>query len=411
MKSSTATTLGICLLTAMATACSGSASPEYAADQMAAPPVEGESGAPTLEPTAAPDYNPSGVLVFSGSDSGLAVYNSNGQIVETINLPEAADLNPENLCLAGSGVSGVSAAQLVYFSHQSDAGLVMSANEETRQLRQVDSLIALACAPGQAALAFSEIRIDDDTPRSFLYAGGVDEMDALEPLLEWEDAATQTALMPVAVKAIGANPKLVLYTLNAWGIGGHDLVFPITRGLFQYELTAGTKHTLLEEDRLFQGISADLRLAASLDFQPNPDGRHAIRVTDLESGWIAEFFLKANSQRGAGYAVFSPDNQHMAWMEASGSFDSDPADFLAVVRVGDLAGGDTEIELDNLAAAQALKVDRVDFLKPVGWLDGQSLLIEASAADWAQTYLLRLNLYDRSTSQFCAGRFMGFVYP
>jgi hypothetical protein len=108
---------------------------------------------------------------------------------------------------------------------------------------------------------------------------------------------------------------------------------------------------------------------------------------------------------------FSPDNRHIAWLEAGGSLISDPPDFQATVRVGSLVDGTIEAEVDATAAAQVLNLERIAFLKPVGWLDDHSLLLEARSADWEQAYLLRFDLQSQGLALFSPGSFLGFSYP
>jgi hypothetical protein len=250
-------------------------------------------------------------------------------------------------------------------------------------LRQSDSLAAFACAHGQEVLTFSEVSVVNGIPHSALYAGNTDNLNALTPFLTRDDQDTQTVLMPVGLKAASNDPKGVYYTYSAWGVGGVDQVFPITRGLFYYNLSAQRTQILLDESRSFQGLSPDMHFIGSVDFQP--DGDRSMLATDLSSGHNIHFDLKTGSDRGAGYASFSPENQYIAWMEGSGSFSSSPDDFIAIVRIGDLGSGKVLAETDNSAAAKILGIEKVSLLKPVGWLNEHSLLLEAVSSDWDQS--------------------------
>ena len=387
-------------------ACNGNAQPGQAP---AAPPAQGESSAPTLAPTAVPEYHPSGVLVDPGNGAGLNYYDINGQLVKTFAAPRNTKLDPENVCLTGSGTSGNTSVAVVFQSLDAEAELVMTDGIQSSSLRKTDTFFALACVPGQAALAFSEVSIENGIPYSSLYAESIDNLSSLSPVLQSKDAETQTVFMPVAVTAAAGNPKGIWYTHSAWGVGGADLIFPITRGLDFYDLSTKEKRNLLDESRNFQGISPDRQFAGSVDFRS--DGDLSMRATELASGRSTAFPLKAGSKRGAGYAVFSPDDAHIAWMEAGGSLTSDPPDFLATVRVGSLANGTIEAEVDATAAAQALNLERIAFLKPVGWLDDHSLLMEARSSDWEQAYLLRFDLQSQGLALFSPGSFLGFSYP
>ena len=50
-------------------------------------------------------------------------------------------------------------------------------------------------------------------------------------------------------------------------------------------------------------------------------------------------------------------------------------------------------------------------MKPVGWLDNQTLLIETRTVDWGLVVLVRANLADGTLAYFCDGAFAGFTYP
>ncbi len=390
----------------LVSACSGGVQPS---PERTAPPVLGEVSAPTLAPTAVPVFHPTGVLVDTGNGTSLDYYDINGELLKTFAAPEDTTLSPENTCLIGSGTSSSSSVAVVYRSWNPEASLEVSDGNKTSMLRKTDAFLALACVPGQAALAFSEVSIENGTPHSALYADSTDNLSSTTCRFVFKDGETQTALLPVAVTAAAGNPKGIWYTRYVWGVGGTDLVFPITRGLTYYDLAIHENRALLEDNRNFQGISPDMKYAGSVDFRS--DGDLSMRATELASGRSVAFPLNTMSKRGAGYAVFSPDNQFVAWMEGSGSLTSDPPDFQAVVRVGSLADEAIEAEVDSTAAAQALNLTGIAFLKPAGWLDDHTLLIEARGADWEQAYLLRFDLQSGGLATFSPGSFLGFSYP
>jgi hypothetical protein len=49
-------------------------------------------------------------------------------------------------------------------------------------------------------------------------------------------------------------------------------------------------------------------------------------------------------------------------------------------------------------------------MRPAGWLDDQTLLIEVRAENWQDATLLRLSLSDGSLTLFASGSFLAFGY-
>ena len=136
-----------------------------------------------------------------------------------------------------------------------------------------------------------------------------------------------------------------------------------------------------------------------------------MRVTNLATGQMVNFPLNPSSDRGAGYAVFSIDGKYAAWLEASGSMIAEPPNFQMRVRVGDIATGAITREIDSTMAAQALGWERAYFMKPVGWLDAQTIVIEVRGSDWNTASLLKYDITSGSLAVLCQGSFAGFAYP
>ena len=66
--------------------------------------------------------------------------------------------------------------------------------------------------------------------------------------------------------------------------------------------------------------------------------------------------------------------------------------------------------LDKLSGQAGIK-DHITYMKPAGWLDNHTLLIETRASDWGSVVLVRADLSQGTLSFFCDGAFAGFVYP
>lgn len=399
----------VLLLFTLLTACSYNPQVNNGSEELAAPPVEGNGSAPTLAAIPLPEYQPSGVLVIPGSETSLLIYSINAENIASLETPGVMVSDPATVHIAGSISTGGSTPPLIYKSWDPEQALMVNNNNNVSLLRKTESFLAMAGAAGQSALAFSEVVIDDNSPQSYLYAGNLENLGEAIPFYDLKDEYTHMALMPVAVNAKAGNPKGIWYTHTAWGIGGADLIYTITRGLYYYDLGSGDNLQYLDPERNFQGISPDMQLAGNISF--DSEGDRSMSITNLTTGQTTPFPLKGSSDRGAGYAVFSPDNQYAAWLEASGSFVSEPVSYRSLVRIANLTSTTVDHETEDTNIAQLLGIGRISFMKPVGWLDSQTLLIEVRGADWGQVHLVSYNLNDDMLAFFCEGSFAGLTYP
>ena len=378
----------------------------------AAPPVEGEESAPPVEASAEEillaQVTPSGVLALNPNSQTLVLVDPLGAEAAMIPVPDIAGGDPSVLHAAGSWTPGQPVPQIVYSVFMPQQALKLSTGATLTSFPATDTFLGITGAAGQPALALSVISYTGDFPVSRLFAGTPDTLAGSASFYESQDSQMGMVLLPVSVEAAGGQPQGVWYIQTAWGIGGVDLIYPINHGLYFYDLTTGENGMALNPDCNFQGISPDLALAACVQF--NGGGTSPMTVHHLEDGTLTTFALNATTDRGAGYVVFSPDSQRAAWLEASGSLTGDP-EFKPIIRVGDTASGAVLAELDKTAAAQAAGWGSVSWMKPVGFLDSQTVLVEARGENWETVALLKYDLAANSVGLFHSGSFSGFVYP
>ncbi len=361
------------------------------------------------EITVSGDLFPDGVLVDTDNGVGLTYLDSNGQILSEIQTPGIGFTDMENVAVAGTVFPAQPLPPIIYHSWEPEQALMANINGQISTLRQTNSFLSLQGALGQTAVAFSEVMISPDNfPHSFLYAGNTSNLGTIGSFYDLIDEPTYFALMPVGVKAVSGEPQGVWYTKTAWGIGGADLIFPITRGLYFFDLTNGDNLQYVNVDRSFQGISPDLSHAGTVDF--NMAGDRAMTIINLTSSQQTSFALDPASDRGAGFAVFSPNNKFAAWLEASGSMVAEPPNFHPRVRIGDVQNGGVVRDLLDAAAAQAINGDLVTFMRPTGWLTNETLLVEVRGQDWGDVLLLRYDILSGGLSIFFSGSFVGFGY-
>lgn len=364
---------------------------------------------PASEITGSGDLLPDVVLVSMDDGVRLTYLDIDGQVLLEIETPGIGSADPENVVITGPIIPGKSLPPVIYRIWEPEQALMVNTGGQISILRQTDSFLSLSGAPGQTAVSFSEVMISPDNfPHSFLYAGNTANLGSVESFYDLIDEPSYMALMPVGVKAVNGEPQGVWYTKTGWGIGGVDLIFPITSGVYFYDLTNGENLQYIDSARSFQGISPDLSYAGSVDF--DMAGNRAMTIVNLTNNEQTPFVLHPASDRGAGFSIFSPNNQFVAWLEAGGSMISEPSDFHPRVRIGDIKNKGVVKDLTDAAAAQAISSDQITFLRPAGWLTNEILLIEVRGQDWGDVYLLRYDILSGGLSIFSSGSFVGFGY-
>ena len=80
------------------------------------------------------------------------------------------------------------------------------------------------------------------------------------------------------------------------------------------------------------------------------------------------------------------------------------------MRVVDIQNGSVVRDLADATTARAINSDQVTFMRPVGWLNDEILLIEVRGQDWGDVSLLRYDVSSGGLSIFSSGSFVGFGY-
>jgi hypothetical protein len=361
------------------------------------------------QPDRSGDLIPDGVLISTTTEESLTLVDIDGRFVREIETPGITNLRPEEVTIAGPLVPDGPFPPVIYRSWMPDQALMVNDNGQVSAARTSDTFLALAGAPGQAAFAFSEVKYNENNyPHGFLYAAKTDNLSSVPAFFDLVEEPSYWPLKPVGVETTAGEPQGVWYVKTAWGIGGVDLIFPINRGLYFFDLTSGDNLQILNDNHSLQGISPDLGFAASVDAGSASEG--ALSVTNLSNQQTQQFPLDPATDRGAGWAVFSPDNRYAAWLEASGSMISDPYDFHPRVRVGDISNGGVVQSVEDTAVNQVIGGNSLSMQQPVGWLDNETLLIEVRAQDWNDARLLRFDVNTGNLTMFSDGAFLAFAY-
>ena len=350
---------------------------------------------------------PKGVFVNTNDGIGLTYFNLLGQIITELKTPGSSFAGSKHVHIAGSISSGPIQVPIVYAAYQPQEALMVNINDEVATLVKTTYFNRLAGAPGLSAMAYSMNNPDGTTIESSLFVGTLQSLPDAAAIIT-EENTEALVIVPLAVDATADAIQGVWYSKSPWGVGG-DIVFAIDRGLYYYDKATTQVAELLDSGQNIQGLSLDRKYAASLINKQNQPIK--LQVVNLKSGEIKVLPLDATSDRGGGDASFSPDNNYIAWMEASGSHMAEVPDFRSRIRVAQLPNVSGLIhDIQDTKFAALLGSSSVSRMNPVGWLDTHTLLIEVRQEIWEKVTLVEMDVTTGGLSIFCQGSFVGFVY-
>lgn len=341
------------------------------------------------------ESGPMGVAVRTGD--GLAFYNLEGVLQNSLSLPNSEYVTEGTMILAGGFSDGI--PPIIYYSFENHGQLMVKAPASLYPLINLDNMNAIVGAPGKDVFAYSRLDFSGNTEQvpSELYVGSLAAPPST-PVTILRDPDSWT-LRVLALDMDGDAPVGVWYTLGAWGIGG-DIVFEPRKGLFYYDLGNGTTTEWLDRSASPIALSEDQEWVAY--------DSAGVNLRNLASGQTVRIPLApaASELRGAGDAVFSPGGRYVAWREASGWQMAETPDFHSRIRAADLEGN---LVLDLQDSAFSGLHSSWTHVRPVAWLDEQTLLVQLG---WGGTAVLaRLPLSDPTPVFFANGAFVGFTYP
>jgi hypothetical protein len=308
--------------------------------------------------------------------------------------------------IAGTVPEGALTVPVVYYDGEQRA-LQLVSGSVVSTVVSVPNLIDLVGAPGQPVLAYTALEPTERGLRSHLYAGALPDLAAAAPALSVTSLESE-ALHPLAVRTEGGQPAGVWYTYEPYGIGG-DIVYPPRSGLYYLDLATGASIKVLPPEMRPSSLSLD---QAWIAFVPGPRGPLTIR--DLATGQEVAFPLLPGSDRGAGTAVFAPDDHYVAWMEASGSMWADPSTFRATVRIASTSGDlIADVPADEIPASILAGMSGTEdmWLVPAGWLDEDTLLLQVTLGSPERSVVLQTSDDGIDLAYLAPGILAELLYP
>jgi hypothetical protein len=356
-----------------------------------------------------PSTFPVGFLTTSGDGAVVTFYDLSGQPLGIIQTPGLSSGPGNYLHIAGAFAGNPQDLPVVFHTYENMGDLKQTLNGQVNTIVPGPDVANVLGAPGQNAYVYSTVTWTGETLSSYFF---VRSPSSSGTSWIWERADPESwAMVPLSLDAENNEPRSIFYTLEPWGIGG-DIVFPPRKGLFQLNLENMDNIQHLTEDFNPIGLAPDNSLVAYTEVNNNIGAGTRARITlyNLDSSMIVPIELAPESDRGGGYAVFSPDDQYAAWMEGAGWLMAETPSFHSRVRIADI-GGVVLVDIPDTTFAGVAADPTAHWAIPVGWLDGEHLLVEVRGDDWNQPTLVMVRYDGTNMSTLATGNFSGFLYP
>ncbi len=356
--------------------------------------------------------------VAAGNNDTITFYNFQGGAIALRPVTGITWMAENQVHLAGTLSQGVNNLPIVYYSLQNGGTLKSNVNNAISNLASAPNLMAIKGAEGNPYLSFDTIDMMANSVNQ-LYAGSLAELPALQPRMTWnppQQGGPGNAIQPLAVRYDAGQGRGMWFTHTMYGIG--DINFPPYRGLSYLDLSNNQTTEFISSTLAMGGMSPDQTLVAvATGAGGSPWITNGYVIRDLVTCQETTISLNPVSNLGAGFMVFSPDNQFIAWMEASGPSNMEAEFRLRVARTDGTSVFDAPAaNLGGLLGGEA-----VTFPRPVGWASNHLLLLEVYSATlnhsvlalWAPDPAQPLDpaLGANQSVPIADGAFVGFVYP
>lgn len=350
---------------------------------------------------------PKGLFVSTHDTPGISYYNLDGQFIAEIKIPYLTDPNNRisYIVFAGSIASGVSQIPVVYWTNNQEAALMVTKNGQSTVLLNEENVSGLASAPGEEVLAYATTDSLNNKFFHELFVGTLDSIQGSNAIIS-QPADCFCTLTPLLVKTDNDTIQGVWYTISPTGLGG--MGFYPNKGLYYYDIARAEIKQILDSQQNFHSLAQDQSMAAIMDDSDRVNRK--LKIIDLNTNASQIIPLDPSSTNGGGGEKFSPDNHLIAWEEASGTTMSDTPDFHSRLRVARLGDSPEVIyDLTDAAIGESLGFSNVLYVTPIGWLDQQTLLIQASGQD-NFSVIAKLDIPSGTLSSLIKGSFIGFAY-
>ena len=361
----------------------------------------------TVTPIGKSLYLPNGIATYPTVGGKVTYYDLQGQLLGELQTPNLGTGTFQRAAISGSLTysPGPLLPPLVYYAFENGGELWLNTNNNTSLLKAAPNLLNLIGVPGKSLMAYTLLEYLDIGLSSRLYLGDPQTLPTADPMLVNTNTESY-AIKPMAISISNDQAVGVWYTTVPYGIGG-DIVFDPRITLNYLDLINNQIKTFLDMSNGPAGISDDQTWVAYTSVGGN--GPLSI-VHNFDFSTSITFPLRADSDRGSGDAVFSPDNQYVAWREAGGSIADQPPTFHETIRIATL-DGNILTEVSDTSLINISGFPEIVWVIPIGWLDAQTLALEVRGSKWDTACIMSIKFDGSSLTYIAPGSLVGFLYP
>ncbi len=370
---------------------------------------------PCLASHPGPESNPyPDALAIVDENNVLTQYNLNGQAINSTTLPGYEGHRQLHF---GSQASG---STIAYYTFDNGGELRAYRQQQTHTLAQSADFTQLLGANGSDWVAYVIVTLNPSETGwlSQVYTANLQTLSISPAPVLSRDAQDGNIHRLLGVRASQQIDGL-WYTLSMWGIG--NINWAPFSGLYYADLNSGQTLQFLDDTNRILALSPDSSMVA---FTPggtqNRPGNGLVLRDMVYSCQDIQIPWDATSNQGGGLAAISPNNQLVAWVEASGP---DPMSATFRLRVARLSAN-SYTDLVNTPASQLTQIIpglTPSVVHPVTWVDDHILLVSIYAQNangnylalWAPDPNQPINTPNGAVSSIPLGTgyFSGLFYP
>jgi hypothetical protein len=360
---------------------------------------------------------PSAIAVGSTADTNLInVVDFQGTNLGTKTLTGLSWQDPDQIHFSVGLSGGIPSIPVPFHSLENGDTLKLEQNGTVSQLAQISGFLVIAGENGGGNIAYSQYSSVPAGWSSTLYATPYGDAGTAQVRVT-RDEGDGYVIWPLAVHTANGQAQGVWYTASMYGIG--NIIFHPYRDFYYLNLSNNQVTSYLGSNAVLAGFSPDQTwVAYGQDPGSSPgQAQSSLTLKNLVACQEVTLNFHATSNLGGGWVVFAPDNQLVAWLEASGP---SPMEATLRLRVASIDGTiivDSPISsLTGLAGGET-----PTWITPRGWSDNHLLILEISIAGstnpmvvmWApdQTQPLNPALGANQSVLLGDGNYMGFLYP